>query len=77
MTHLTDGVLLTHHHRVNVIPTFRNEHEDGAQNDVTNIGEKVVKVRKVYQQMVGVSAGEIVIAHVLISRCHHHLFTSL
>lgn len=47
MTHLTDGVLLTHHHRVNVIPTFRNEHESGPQNDVTDIGEKVIKVRKV------------------------------
>jgi hypothetical protein len=72
MTHLTGGVF-THLHRVDIVPPFGDEQEYGAQNDVANVGEEMIKVTKVNQQMVGIGASEIVIAHVLISRRHHHL----
>jgi hypothetical protein len=74
MTHLSTGGVLTH--RVDVVPPLGDEQEDGAQNDVANVGEEVIKVAKVNQQMVGIGAGEIVVAHILVSRRHHHLLNA-
>lgn len=72
MTHLTAGVV-AHLHRVDVVPPLGDEQEDGAQDDVADVGEEMVEVAKVNQQTVRIGAGEIVIAHVLIPRRHHHL----
>lgn len=76
MTHLSTGGVLTHLHRVDVVPSLGDEQEDGAQNDVADVGEEVIKVAKVNQQMVGIGAGEIVVAHILVSRRHHHLLNA-
>ena len=72
MTHL-EAVLLAHLHRVDVIPSLCDEDEYRAQDNLADVWEEMVKVAKVNDQMIKVSAGEIVKAHVLISRRHHHL----
>lgn len=59
---------------MNVVPSFRNENEHCSEYDVANIGEKVVEISEVHDEMVGISASEIVVTHILITCCDHHLF---
>ena len=64
------GVRRAQHATVKVIAPFGNEKENNAQQDVTDIGEEVIKVG---ETAVGIGAGEIVIAHVHIASLEHHL----
>ena len=65
--------LLADHLLVEVIPPFGDAQEDDAQNDVANVGEKVVEIRKIADEMVGIGAREIVVTQVLVARRRHHL----
>lgn len=53
---------------MNVIASFGDEKENDTENDVTDIWEKVIEIREIdAAQLIGISAGEIVVANVLVT----------
>lgn len=73
IAHLYRRVVLAHGDGVQVIAPLGDQHKDSAQDDVADVGEEVIEVGKVDDQVVGISAAKIVVAHVLVSGRDHHL----
>ena len=67
-------VRFEHHPTVDIIAPFGDEKENDAQNDVTDIWEKVVEIGEIdAAQSVRISACEIIVANILVASRQHQL----